>query len=260
MAKEIDLSSIKEAQRPIFYCSFGKDSSVVLDMIKPYLDKTMVVFVDCGGVYPDVVEWAVEQGKTFPHFMHVHAAGNIWDYIKENGWSVDIEPEDLGGLSDLLLQDPLVYTTKVQLWSRCTKDRFWTPGFAFAVMYQPDLYISGERRDDRPCADDWQIRTMSAPDALRPVLEWNDEDIWRYIDEHGIKLPPSFSGRQADRRDCYVCFGHRLSSGRVDYLRTAYPDLYKKIFEEMGFSKVVKAMVKHLSRSCATWAEIERNM
>jgi len=256
----IDFGKIEKAQRPIFYCSFGKDSSVVLDMIKPWLDKTMVVFVNCGGVYPDVVEWADTKGAGLQHFMHIHAAGNIWDYIKKNGWSVDIEPEDLGELSEALMQDPLVYTSKVQLWSKCTRDRFWIPGYAFAEMYRPDLYISGERREDRPFADDWEIRTNAAPEAFRPILEWTDEQVWNYIDEHGIELPPSFRSRQSDRRDCFVCFGHRLSPDRVDYLREAYPELYDKIFNELGFKEVVRAMVRHLSKSARTWAEIEKNL
>jgi 3'-phosphoadenosine 5'-phosphosulfate sulfotransferase (PAPS reductase)/FAD synthetase len=258
--QDIDFSAIEKAERPIFFCSFGKDSSVVLDMIRPYLHKTMVVFVDCGGVYPDVVEWADAQGAKMPNYLRIHAAGDIWEYIKEHGWSVDIEPEDLGELSDLLMQDDIVYTSKVQLWSKCTRDRFWIPSYAFAQMYHPDLYISGERREDRPFADDWELRTHAAPAAFRPLLEWTDQQVWDYIDWHDIKLPKTFQSRQADRRDCYVCFGHRLSPDRVEYLRTAYPDLYDKIFNQLGFSNVVRAMVKHLSKSCKTWTEIEKNM
>lgn len=60
--RELNLAGIEEAERPIFYCSFGKDSSVVLDALKPWLDKTLVVFIDCGGMFPDIVEWADREG------------------------------------------------------------------------------------------------------------------------------------------------------------------------------------------------------
>lgn len=255
--KELILDGIEQAQRPIFYCSFGKDSSAVLHALAPWLHKTMVVFVDCGGLYPDIVEWAQFAGEKLPKFMYLNAPGNIWKDIQEKGWPTDIETEDLGELSDLMARDPLAKNTRVRLWTKCTYDRFWIPAYAFAQMYQPDLYISGEKRLDRPYATDWETRNMGAQKALRPLLEWSDEDVWAYIDKHGIPLAKTFQGRQADRRDCYVCFGHCVSAGRVDYLRTEYPELYQKLFHEMGFKDVVSAMVKHLNKSRDVWTEIE---
>jgi 3'-phosphoadenosine 5'-phosphosulfate sulfotransferase (PAPS reductase)/FAD synthetase len=131
------------------------------------------------------------------------------------------------------------------------------PAYAFAQMYQPDLYISGEKRLDRPYATDWDQRHMGAGKSLRPLLDWSDEDVWAYIDKHDIPLAKTFMGRQTDRRDCYVCFGHCISAGRIDYLRQEYPDLYSKLFEEMGFKHVVSAMVEHLRRSHDVWSEIQ---
>lgn len=253
----IDLTWIEEAKRPIFYCSFGKDSSVVLHALKPWLHKTMVVFIDCGGLYPDIAEWAAREGAKLPKFMYLNAPGNIWDDVREKGWPTDIETEDLGELSDVMSRDPLVKFGRVRLWTKCTQERVWLPGFCFAQMYQPDLYISGEKRMDRPYATDWDTRTMGAPKALRPIFEWSDEDVWKYIDENGIQLTKTFVGRQADRRDCYVCFGHCLTSGRVDYLKAEYPELYRMMFHEMGFKNVVSAMVRHLNKSRDTWTEIE---
>ena len=258
MVRAIDLSGIEEAKRPIFYCSFGKDSSAVLHALAPWLNKTMVVFVDCGGLYPDIVEWAKYAGSLLPMFMHVHAAGDIWDDIAQKGWPTDIETEDLGELSDLMARDPVAKNTRVRLWTKCTHDRFWIPAFAFAQMYKPDLYISGEKLMDRPYATDWAERHMGAGKALRPLMDWSDDDVWEYIDAHNIPLTKTFQGRQEDRRDCYPCFGHGICVGRIEYLKAEYPDLYHKMFEEKGFKHVVSAMVKHLNKSRDTWTAIEK--
>lgn len=255
--KEMDLSRVEEAERPIFFCSFGKDSSAVLHALTPWIDKIMVVFVDCGGLYPDIAEWAQVQGSKLPKFFYVRAPGDIWTDIREKGWPTDIETEDLGQFSDLMCRDPLVKYSKVRLWTKCTHDRFWLPAYVFSEMYKPDLYISGEKLLDRPYATDWDQRTMGATGgALRPLMNWSDEDVWAYIDEHNIPLTKTFEGRQADRRDCFVCFGHCISAGRVDYLRSEYPDLYTKLFDEMGFKDVVKAMIRHLDKSRDVWSEI----
>ncbi len=260
MIKVTDLEKLEAAQRPVFYCSFGKDSSAVLHALKPWLHKTMVVFVDCGGLYPDIAEWARTEGGKLPHFMYLTAPGDIWQDIQEKGWPTDIETEDLGELSHLMQRDPLAKFSKVRLWTKCTQERFWLPAFCFAQMYKPDLYISGEKQLDRPYASDWEQRHMGAGQTLRPLLDWSDEQVWEYIDAHKIPLAKTFQGRQADRRDCFVCFGHCLTAGRVDYLRTAYPELYQKLFYEMGFRHVVSAMVRHLNKSRDVWTEIEQNI
>lgn len=258
--KEICLDGIEEAQKPIFYCSFGKDSSVVLHALAPWLHKTLVVFVDCGGMYPDIVEWAKFAGAQLPKFMYLNAPGDIWEEIKTKGWPSDIETEDLGEFSDLMQTDLVAKTHRVRLWTKCTHDRLWIPSFAFAQMYKPDLYISGEKRLDRPYATDWDQRNMGAQRSLRPLLEWSDEDVWEYIDAHKIPLTKTFQGRQADRRDCYVCFGHCVTAGRIEYLKSEYPDLYDKMFNEMGFKVLVSAMVKHLNRSQQVWTDIENRL
>jgi 3'-phosphoadenosine 5'-phosphosulfate sulfotransferase (PAPS reductase)/FAD synthetase len=253
-----DLSGINGAKRPVFFCSFGKDSSVVLHMLKDYLDSVQVVFVDCGGIYPDVVEWADRIGSSLPHYTHIHALGDIWQEIKDKGWPVDIELDEIGELSNVISYSPLAKTNRVRLWTKCVKDRIWTPAVLFNQLYRSDLYISGEKLSDRPYATDWDQRHMGAGKAFRPIANWTDQNVWDYIDAHDIKLPKSFTGRQADRRDCYVCFGNHLTTSRVEYLRSEYPDLYNKIFNELGFKDIVSSMVKHLAKSHETWTAIEK--
>lgn len=255
-----NLEGIEQAKRPVFYCSFGKDSSVVLHALRPWLDKIMVVFIDCGGLYPDIVATADYLGAQLPKYFHIHPATDIFQSIRESGWPTDIETEDLGELSNLMARDPTALTNRVRLWTKCTQERVWMPGFFWAQMYKPDLFISGEKLLDRPYATDWEQRTMGAEKVLRPVFDWSDQDIWDYIDANGIELAKSYTGRQADRRDCYVCFGHCLTSGRVDYLKQEYPDLYRKLFHEMGLKKLASAMVEQLGRSHRVWTEIERKL
>jgi len=124
-------------------------------------------------------------------------------------------------------------------------------------MYKPDLYISGEKRLDRPFANDWETRTHGVAKALRPVFDWSDSEVWEYIDANGIELAPTFRDRQADRRDCYLCFGHGLTINRVQYLKDKYPDLYKKVFFEEGLSELVPIMVDQLRKTLGTWEQIQ---
>jgi hypothetical protein len=254
--KSLNLDGIEEAKKPIFFCSFGKDSAVVLHAIQPWIEKTMVVFLDCGGVFPDVVEWAAREGAKMPKFMHVHAPGNIWDDIRTKGWSVDVELADMGRHSDVTYQIPIAGQHKTRVWTQCVNERFWMPGFVFTQMYQPDLFISGEKQSDRPYANDWDSKTFGVPKALRPIFDWEDSDAWEYLDAHNIELAPTYRGRQSDRRDCYLCFGHGLTANRIQYLKDSYPELYNKVFFEEGMSEVVPVMIEQLEKNLVAWKEI----
>ncbi len=256
--KQMDFTGMDEAKRPIFFCSFGKDSSTVLHGLKPWLDKTMVVFVDCGGTFPDIVEWAKTEGAKLPKFFIVNAPGDIWNEIHTKGWSVDFELADLGRYAGLMMREPVAAHHKVRPWTECTYERFWLPSYIYSQMYQPDVFISGEKKLDRPYAQDWEARNHGAARAIRPLFDWSDQEVWEYIDANGIQLAKTFQGRQEDRRDCYLCFGHSLTVGRIKYLKEEYPELFNKVFNEHGFRDVVPVMVKQLAEAKQAWEEIEK--
>ena len=250
------MERLNAAKKPIFYCSFGKDSSAVLHMIRPWLHKTLVAFIDCGGMYPDIVQWADIVGKTLPHFIHYNAPGNIWDDIKHKGWMVDAEFTALGRYGKILHADPLAKDHKLRSWAECVAERFWVPAAKLATFYNADLMISGERSDDRPFADDWEIRN-NGMNVIRPIFGWTDDDVWNYLDKHEISLPKTYQGRQKDRMDCFPCFGHNMSADRIRYMKKEYPDLYEKIFVEKGFRDVVPRIVHYSRQMADTWSEIQ---
>lgn len=254
--KTLDLTGIEEAKKPIFFCSFGKDSSVVLHVLQPWLYKTMVVFVDCGGVFPDIVEWADREGAKMPLYFHLNAPGDIWHEIRTKGWSTDIELADLGRHSDLMYPTEVAGRHKLRPWTQCVMERFWMPGYVFTQMYKPDLYISGEKKLDRPYANDWHQRTHGVAKSLRPIFDWSDEDVWEYLDANGIQLAPTFCDRQTDRRDCYLCFGHGLTVNRIQFMKERYPELYKKVFYEEGMADLVPVIVDQLGKTLKTWKDI----
>jgi 3'-phosphoadenosine 5'-phosphosulfate sulfotransferase (PAPS reductase)/FAD synthetase len=256
--REMDFSAIRDSEKPIFFCSFGKDSSCILHALKPYLDRIMVVFVDCGGLYPDIVEWAAAHGAMMPNFMYVHAIGDIWQYIKEKGWSVDIEIADLGRHGNLRAENEVAMVHKLQPYTQCIHDRFWIPMAMFANLYRGDCLITGERKQDREFATDWEARGLGMKNIVRPIFDWTDDDIWEYVDANNIELSKTFQGRQKERRDCYLCMGHEMTSQRIVDLKNDWPELYHRVFIEHGFKDVVPEMVRHLRKNTQVWEEIEK--
>ena len=256
----MNLTGIEDAHKPIFFCSFGKDSSSILHALKPYLHKTLVAFIDCGATYPDVTEFARGKGKSLPLFLYHQTPGDFWTDVREKGFPVGVDiPEISGFAGETLGFDPFVYKHKIRPWTHCIYERVWLQVNKIVEDYKPDLFISGERSIDRPFAK-WQDKTggETAVKTLRPIFDWSDEDVWEYVEANKIELPLTFQGKQKDRRDCWACLGgHDFTPGRIKELKEDWPDLYHKLFIEEGFSEVLPQIEKHLKAQMKILAEVK---
>ena len=231
----------------MFLCSFGKDSSVILHGLKPWLDRVLVVFIDCGGLYPDIEAWAREKGSELPHFAYVKTPGDIWEYIDANGFPLDVDVPELGRFGKILGADEVAQKHKIQPWTNCIYDRFWVTLNDIIKRTKPDLLITGEHQSDRP-VHKWTSFTEdgSGIKMTRPIFDWTDEDVWEYIDFWELELTKSYQGRQKERRDCWLCLGHDITAQRVRELREDWPHLYHRLFEEEGLREVLGALEGHL--------------
>lgn len=255
--KEMNFAGIERCNRPVFFCSFGKDSSSVLHGLEPWLDKVMVVFVDCGGVYPDIVDWARLHEKLLPKFTYIKSPGDIWEDVRQKGWPLDVEVAHLGSFGAMMGLEPLANRHKIRPYTHCIYERFWVPSNMFTQLYGADCIITGERKQDRPYAEDWHIRNNGTGRAIRPIFDWSDEDIWEYIDSNKIQLTKTYQGRQSDRRDCYICMGgHDLSLQRIMEFKHDWPDLYYKVFIEEGLAEIIPVMIQRLGEIGSKWSEI----
>jgi 3'-phosphoadenosine 5'-phosphosulfate sulfotransferase (PAPS reductase)/FAD synthetase len=254
-----DLAGIEKAERPVLFCSFGKDSSVVLHSLGPWLHKAMVVFLNYGGLYPDIIKWAEDRGSELPNYFCVYPPGDLWEDIRTKGWPVDIEIAALGRNGAEMAEDAAAHKFKLRVYTEFFRDRIWLPMFVFTKMYGADCLITGERRQDHPFMMNWQQRDNGCGMVLRPVFDWSDEDVWEYIDANAIGLPKSYQTRNPQRRDNYVCLGgHDLSPELIDEMKREWPDIYRKVFVEEGFKEVIPVMLKHLSLVKQKWEAIQK--
>lgn len=244
MLKDIDVSQVAKFKNPFFFCSFGKDSSSVLHVLWPYIDRIQVVFLDCGGLYPDIVQWLEKIGPKLPKFFHYRHAPPIEQDIKTKGFPLDLTIWEFDSAGWLMCPHPLSGKFKVRPWTDCVFERIWAPMQNMIAQANPDLIITGERKQDRPFADDW-LRRNTGRTILRPIFDWSDQDVWDYIDHHRIPLAKSFQGRQKDRRDCWLCMGgHDFTIERMRELKGQWPELWNRLMYEYGFAELLPELVK----------------
>lgn len=254
-----DLTGIEDAVRPVFFCSFGKDSSTVLHALGPWLKKTMVVFLNYGGLYPDIIKWAEDRGDKLPNYFCIHPPGDLWQDIRTKGWPVDIEVAALGRHGVEMAEDPEASKFKLRVYTEFFKERIWLPMYVFTNMYGSDCLITGERSQDHPYMKDWRGRHNGTGLAIRPIFDWTDDEVWEYVDANGIQLPKSYQTRNPQRRDNYVCLGgHDLSPELIQEMKVEWPDIYQKVFIEEGFREVIPVMLRHLDLVKGKWEAIQK--
>lgn len=107
-----------------------------------------------------------------------------------------------------------------------------------------DRAVQGIRRDESSArAERYKepeiCRTYSATEKVRvylPILEWDTEDVARFIEERGIKCAPVYYDEQGNfhperRLGCIGCPMKR-DCGRADFQR--YPKLLKQVIKAVG--------------------------
>jgi 3'-phosphoadenosine 5'-phosphosulfate sulfotransferase (PAPS reductase)/FAD synthetase len=242
---------------PFVSYSGGKDSTVLLDLARRYVDRDMkAVFCNTGNEYPEIVRFV----RGTENVTIIHPEYTIRKVLEKHGFPL-ISKEQAQGIrqakttrSEKLLNIRLHGTDK---------GRGWTSG-KIADRWQyliAEPFMISEKCCDclkkRPLAKYVQqtgevsiIGTMAGESRLRtqqyirrggcnsfaetsaasyPLSIWTDEDIWNYIRMFGIPYCELYDKGHA-RTGCMVCgFGAQYETGcsRFELLHQQHPKAYK---------------------------------
>jgi sulfate adenylyltransferase subunit 2 len=188
------ISIIKETvtkfKKPIVMFSLGKDSTVLLHLIKKAFGKIPfdVGFIDNG------VEF--KESYTF-----------LKDKQKELGFNLVIEKSIL----------PENYQKDGNCCSYNKID-------ALKKLEQKyDVLFVAIRRDENPArADEKEFNKK----RVHPILDWTELDIWNYIKENKIKVNPLYFAKDGQR---YRSLGCSFCSASINSNAKTIPDIIKEI-------------------------------
>jgi phosphoadenosine phosphosulfate reductase len=149
--------------------SFGKDSIVLLHMLREIRPEIDVVYLNTGYDFPETVEF-IKQLQTAWNLRLLEFTPRI---------SVEEQERTLG--ADLYHTDP----------GRCCGIRKVEPMARALRNY--DAWITGLRRDETEHRKN--IRVVEVADELvkvNPLAAWTADDVWRYIRSHSVPYNPLY--------------------------------------------------------------------
>ena len=222
-------------RRVLFLFSGGKDSVAVYHLVKPYLDRIIVGWVDTGDNAPEVSDYVLRLAETIPNFIHFKSDVRSW--IKENGYPSDVVPTD--------------YTKQGQLFSgkkditianylSCCHDNIWLPLGELADHVGADAVITGQRNED----DHKSFVKNGTFDGRRhhyyPIVDWSTEQVVEYIKAQGENAE-RFSLDHTSI-DCLSCTAYCNSqSRRMEYVRKHYPE---RFIETVSAIKKIQSAIR----------------
>ncbi|MGM1058289.1 sulfate adenylyltransferase subunit CysD [Saccharothrix sp. Mg75] len=201
-----------EFDKPALLFSGGKDSTALVHLavraFAPLPPPFTLVHVDTGHNFPEVLKFRDDIVERFGLSLHV---AEVQDWIDRG--KVEERPD---GLRNPLQTTPLLDTITEQGFDavigggRRDEERSRAKERIFSIR---DNFGRWDPRRQR--VELWNLYNgMHKPGEhvrVFPISNWTELDVWRYVDERGIELPPLYF---AHERDVYLRDGMWLTSGQ----------------------------------------------
>jgi len=203
--------------------SGGKDSTVILDLVRRVRPDTPALFANTGVEYPETVAYARSVGN----INEVMFEKSFWDCVKEYGF-----PQSKAKAKDG--NKCCVYMKKrpMKKWEKEHGVKLVFLGITMAESRNRMMLLK-HRGPFYACAGEGVFKCY-------PIWDWTEAEVWAYIKEHKLAYNPIYDapavlggragGRGAVRCGCIPCTAYKSWRER---LARENPAMYKFVLKKM---------------------------
>jgi phosphoadenosine phosphosulfate reductase len=212
----------------IFQFSGGKDSLVCLHLLKPRLDDILVVWLNSGSAFPEVIELMDEVRSEVPHFHEIRS--DVLADVQQFGIPADVVP-----IANTMFGGQLTGTggLKVRSWIECCGRNLWTPMQEFVRQCGATHVIRGQRDSERYKST---VRNGDTVDGITyefPIEGWSDAQVLEYLMVNGIQIPEYYQYTDTSL-GCWNCTAYMDEElGRVRYMKKFHPQKYQNVLKNL---------------------------
>jgi 3'-phosphoadenosine 5'-phosphosulfate sulfotransferase (PAPS reductase)/FAD synthetase len=248
------------------YISFsgGKDSTVLLNLVRKYYPDVPAVFVDTGLEFPEIKEFI----RNTPNVIWLKPKMTFKEVIEKYGFpmvSKDVAQkiEEIRNTKSDKLRNKRLYgddkgNGKIpEKWKYLINKDIKISHKCCAVMKKSPIISYEKKTGCKPfigmLSDESTLRASKNKqcnefDSIRPksnpMLFWNTEDVLQYAKRENIALAKVYSMGYT-RTGCVFCmFGAHLEkpTNRFHRLKETHPKLYDYCMDKLGLRKALKML------------------
>lgn len=222
-------------ERIALQLSGGRDSIACLYLMRPWLDRITVYWLNTGAPFPETLEMMEKLRAWVPHFVEV--AGDQPGHIARHGIPSDIVPSSrtpvglMGSASDAQpIQDRYhccAHVIMLPLHQRMIDDRI-------------TLVIRGQKNADKLKDPIRSGETGAGGIAyLFPLEDWTSRKVMDYLRAEGAPIP-RFYEMLDGAPDCMTCSAY-WEEGAVGYLKRYHYPAYQEVQRRLDIIKIAVA-------------------
>lgn len=244
-------------KKPYVSFSGGKDSTVLLDLVRRFVDKNILaVFDNTGNEFPEIVNFV----KTFPNVEIITPKQNIRNLIAKEGFPLVSKEQSLyirqikhtksDVCRDLRLNGRKTATGRISYcvskkWRFLREEPFDVSEKCCDILKKRPFAKYNKEHNAAPI-----IATMTEESRLRknqyirrggcnsfaanhvasyPLSIWTEKDIYSYIEKFHVPICSLYTEHHCTRTGCMFCgFGvHMEKHSRFDLVYKLHPRMYK---------------------------------
>ena len=245
--------------------SGGKDSTVLLHMVRSLYPEVPAVFVNTGLEYPEIVDFI----KSVENVVILRPTMTFHKVIEKHGYPViskkvarairglqnpNTSPkernklmygDERGSFGKLPIKWRFLIDAPFKMSERCCDILKLRPARAYYKETQRSAYIG-----TMACDSDYRARTYIKGGCYlvdrkiptcTPMGFWLQQDIWNYIKEYGLNYSIIYD-KGVNHTGCmFCCFGIHLEKqpNRFDLMKVTHPKLYNYCMNKLGIRKIL---------------------
>lgn len=233
--------------RAILQFSGGKDSTALIHMARPWLDRIEVVHVDAGANFPHMTAHVHDTCERLGVRLTVLRSDSA-SWSNANGLPADVVPVESAEAAPFVAGD----APRLVNYMACCFENLMRPMHEYVEASGHTLILRGSKQADSRVGVPSGF-TFNGIEYRSPLWDWSDAEVFAYLDGEGVSLPDQYASGVNDGLDCWFCPAHLKHHGeaKLRYLRTAYPDLWPVISNNVR--TVADAARREVSRLNPVW-------
>lgn len=208
--------------------SGGKDSWACLWLNRDRLADILVIWIDAGKNYPEMLETIEKAKEICPNFITVKVDRDGQN--KYHGLPSDVVPINWTRQGQIVTDEKQVL---VQSYLNCCYENLGKSLMDYCHKVGITHLIRGQRNDEGHKSSACDGDVIEGITFLQPIETWSSHDVLGYVAQH-MELPEHFQFNHSSM-DCYDCTAYAAESkDRIAYTIKHHPALYAEYATRKG--------------------------